>query len=233
MAVMTDKTEDTMSVSQEIEMLLPWYATGRLSDTERERVERYLETHPETAAQLSLIGEETEAAVDVNERIEVPGAGALDRLLARIDSEDGPAIRRAAAPGLMERLFALFPGLATPAVRYAAIGAALLIVVQAAVIGSLLEAPAPGTGYQTASGPGTEAVVETGRLLVAFADQATAAQIAGLLNDIDAEIVAGPKAGGFYELSVADTRPGDARLDGLLERLKQNTDIVKFASISG
>ena len=40
---------------EEIEMLLPWYVTGRLDRADRARVEGYLARHPDVAAQLDLV----------------------------------------------------------------------------------------------------------------------------------------------------------------------------------
>src|ERR1700741_1281260 len=79
---------------EEIEMLLPWYVTGRLDARDRAKVESYLASHPDVAAQLDLVRDEREQAILGNEARGAPSGGALDRLMASL-----PAARLTAGNG--------------------------------------------------------------------------------------------------------------------------------------
>ena len=69
---------------EEIEMLLPWYVTGNISDDDRARVDSYLADHPEIGRQLELAREEMDETVALNESLGTMPAGALDSLRSRL-----------------------------------------------------------------------------------------------------------------------------------------------------
>lgn len=215
----------------EIEMLLPWYVTGKLDDDDRARVERYLADHPETAQQLELVREELDETVAVNETLGTMPAGALHKLLSRIEEIDGPAIARAQRPGLLETLGSWLSVFDTPALKLAAAAAAIVIVAQAVVIGSLVRDDGP-VSYETASGPTDVAPAAGTRLLIAFADGANAAQITGLLEDIEGTIVSGPKAGGLFEVRISETKLTDAEVESVVSGLRQRAEIIRYVAIS-
>jgi len=215
----------------EIEMLLPWYVTGTLSDDDRVRVERYLADHPEAAQQLELIREEQDETVAVNEALGTMPAGALDKLLAQIEETDGPAIARAQRPGLLETLAGWLAIFNTPVLKFAAAAAAIVIVAQAVVIGSLVRDEGPAS-YETASAPTEVAPAVGTRLLIAFAEGATAAQITGLLEEIEGTIVSGPKAGGLFEVRISETELTDSAVESVVAGLKQRTNIIRYVAIS-
>src|SRR5262245_64385639 len=85
---MTELTTEEMERA-EIEMLLPWYATGRLDRADMARVESYLARHPQLARQLDLVRDEQEQTVAANEALGWPSAGAIDRLTARLPASRG------------------------------------------------------------------------------------------------------------------------------------------------
>ena len=70
---------------EEIEMLLPWFVTGKLDAGEQLRVEAYLADHPEMLRQIDLIDAERSEAVTNNEAVGVPPAETLARLMGAID----------------------------------------------------------------------------------------------------------------------------------------------------
>ena len=53
----------------EIELLLPWHATGTLSARDARRVEEALASDPELARQYAVIREEYTATVHINESL--------------------------------------------------------------------------------------------------------------------------------------------------------------------
>lgn len=204
---------------EEIEMLLPWYVTGRLDARDRAKVESYLASHPDVAAQLDLVRDEREQAVFGNEALGAPSAGALDRLMASL-----PAARPTAGNGFgggaWQQLVELFTAPAARGLRLAALAAAVLVVVQAATIATLLVRD--GGTYQTASGKKAE---ESIFALVVFAEDAKAGTIAQLLSEFEASIVDGPKPGGVYKVRLR--QQAQTSREALLQRLAERRDIVK------
>jgi hypothetical protein len=73
--------------TSEIEMLLPWYATGTLNSGDFRKVDEALARDPELARQYVMIREEYAATVDLNERLGVPSARAVLQLFAAIDAD--------------------------------------------------------------------------------------------------------------------------------------------------
>ena len=70
---MSEQTTEEIE-REEIEMLLPWYVTGKLDRTDAARVESYLARHPRLAAQLDLIRAERDETVLANEALGRPSA---------------------------------------------------------------------------------------------------------------------------------------------------------------
>lgn len=185
---------EALSEREEIEMLLPWYVTGKLDRADRERVEAYLLQHPEMRNQLAIIRDEQDQAIRANEAISAPSARAVDRLLAQIQ---GSASVRAASAWLKLKsgLQGFFEAPSAAGVRWAAVAAAVLILFQTAVIGTLVFR-SDEASYQTASGTPAQSTEGT-FVLVRFADAATAKTIADALAELEMTIVDGPKGGLF------------------------------------
>ncbi|NJO24226.1 MAG: hypothetical protein HC868_16550, partial [Sphingomonadales bacterium] len=179
---MSDDTKDALERS-EIELLLPWYVTGRLGAADTARVTAFLAAHPDMQRQLALVREEQEQSVQANEALVGPSRGSLDRLMASIERESRVSL---SPHTVWSRIAQFFAMPTSQGVRWAAAAAGLLLLIQAAVIGSLLIARS-GDTYQTASGKHAPASGTT--LLVGFADAATAPAIAVLLGQLDAQIV--------------------------------------------
>jgi anti-sigma factor RsiW len=208
---------------EEMEMLLPWYVTGRLDAADLAKVEAYLAAHPEVAQQLDLARTERDETVAANEALGLPSAGATARLMASLPAaRPGWAVMRALRDGL-QQVGDLLAAPTANAVRWAALAAAVLIAVQGVAIVSLLNERA-GT-YQTASGgqEGGEGIA----LLVTFADDAKATAISQLLTDFDASIVDGPKAGGVYKIRLRTEDRSPAGREALTRRLAERRDIVR------
>lgn len=210
---------DTMP--DDVELLLPWYATGRLTAEEAARVEAWLEANPEARDQLALIREELDTTIAENEAAPTPRPGAVDRLMEQVAAEPRRWTLRDAA-SLLARLGAWLESL-TPQTRGGLVAAGLVLVIaQAAVIG-LMAGREPAT-FETAAG-GAGAATET-EVLVAFTPGATAAEINTLLADLDARIVDGPKPGGIFALALAE----GADTGEIVEELAARDDIVSFAA---
>lgn len=97
-----ESTEDALQMINkerkrfEIELLLPWHATGTLSQRDAERVEQALAEDDVLAHQYELLLEELAAAVSLNESLGSPSDRAMEKLFAAIDAEEAqlPRSRR-------------------------------------------------------------------------------------------------------------------------------------------
>jgi hypothetical protein len=207
---------------EEIEMLLPWYATGRLNRADRERVENYLASHPEMLRQLDLVRTERDETVAANEALGAPSAGAIDRLMAALPATRGRRTPLSRGAALFQRLADFFAAPTAAGVRWVAIAAAALIAVQAATIGALLYDR--GVDYETASGQETGEGIAA---LVVFTDGATAPAISRLLAELGASIVDGPKPGGVYKVRLRMEDRSQAARDARLRALAERRDIVR------
>jgi flagellar basal body-associated protein FliL len=207
----------------EVEMLLPWYVTDRLDHSDKAKVDDFLARHPDMAVQLDLVRAEREQSVLGNEALGAPAAGALDRLMASLPAARPGLAQRIAGNGIWRQVTELFTAPTARGLRWAAIAAAVLIVVQAAAIATLLVRDGNGA-YQTASG---QAAGEGVLALVVFADDARAGAIAQLLAEFEANVVDGPKPGGVYKIRLRTEDRSEAARDALLRRLAERRDIVR------
>ena len=82
----------------EIEELLPWYATGRLSNRDAERVEQALASDRKLAQRYELVRRELAETTRLNEALGVPSARAMEKLFAAINAEEARAPRRRPRP---------------------------------------------------------------------------------------------------------------------------------------
>jgi anti-sigma factor RsiW len=181
---------------QELETLLPWHAAGTLDASDAARLDAALAADGELARQFARVREEMAETVHLNEALGAPSPRALDALLAGIDAH--PKAARFAAGG---RIASLFAGLSPRVLTWAAVAAALVIVLQAGVIATLLPGDR-GASYQTASAPSAPAA-RGFLVLVRFAPDAAMADVARFLETNKASVIDGPKAGGLYRLRIA------------------------------
>ncbi len=72
----------------ELEFLLPWYATGMLSQQTIDAVECALAHSPEFARRFEWIRVEQEQTIRLNESLGSPSARSLEKLLGAIEAED-------------------------------------------------------------------------------------------------------------------------------------------------
>ena len=221
---------EIMTEREDIEMLLPWYVTGKLEAEDREKVDAYLAAHPDIADQLEMIGEDIDATIELNEMAGAPSAGALSRLLEQVDEKFGTG-KSASGPGWLATQFGrLMQSFDMPAVRYAAMAAAVVIAVQAIAIGSLINTGQSPAGYELASGQNGNG--KGALILVSFVPQATIADISGLLEDIEAVVVSGPRGQGLYEIRIQNEDATQAEVDKIVETLNAREKLVNFASVS-
>jgi hypothetical protein len=217
----------------EIEMLLPFHAAGTLNARDARRVEEALANDPELARQYAVIREEYAETISLNESLGAPSARAMQKLFAAIDGE--PARKPSVSVNFSARVSEFFARLSPCTLAWSASLGAVLLLLQAGVIGTVLMKNQTGS-FQTASlslddksssGPITRGLDFTPtRALVQFTPEARIADITALLDNYQAKIVDGAK-GGMFQLQF-DKAMNKDETAGLLGRL-QREKIVKLA----
>jgi anti-sigma-K factor RskA len=122
---------------QEIEALLPWHAAGTLSRRDRERVERAIANDSELARRLTLVREEQQETIHLNESLGVPSSRAVEKLFAAIEAEGAPAPARRTFD-LVGRVSSLLSGFAPRTIAYAAAAATIAFFLQSAMLTAVL-----------------------------------------------------------------------------------------------
>ena len=220
----------------EVEMLLPWHATGTLNAGDARRVDEALARDPGLAKQYAAIQEEYAETIHLNESLGAPSARAMQKLFAAIDGE--PARKPSVSFDISARIAGFFAKLSPRTLAWSASLGALLLLLQAGVIGAVLmtkqnasfqtaslspSAPSPGAPITRALGP----EAPPPRALVRFAPDARVADIMTLLDNYQASIVDGAR-GGLFRLQFANRAMGRDEFAGLMRKL-QNEKIVSLA----
>ena len=218
----------------EVETLLPFHAAGTLNARDARRVEEALAGDPELARQYAVIREEYAETISLNESLGAPSVRAMQKLFAAIDAE--PAREPSRSIGLSARLSGFFASLSPRTLAWSASFGAVLLLLQAGVIGAVLMKNQTAS-FQTASlslneksaAPLTRDLgssITPTRALVRFTPDARIADITALLDNYQASIVDGAK-GGMFSLQFGRAMSKD-EVAGLLARL-QREKIVSLA----
>lgn len=218
-----NSSEDILSGHDEIEMLLPWYVTGKLEPEDVARVDAYLATHADMQERLDQIGKERNEALHLNETVAAKPRTTPDEFVTKILAGKDDQV-----PGLWIRFKHLMTAPASGAVGWVGAAAALTIFAQGAAI-FLLAQPEPVQGYREASGV-SQAVTAGTFVLVRFADTASAADIANLLTDLDMAITEGPRAGRLFKVRIGPANLGKSERERLLAALSARADLVTFVT---
>ena len=219
MNTMSEKATDR----EEIEYLLPWHAAGTLSRRDAERVERALASDHELARRFDLVREELSETIHLNESLGAPSARAMEKLFAAIDAEGAHKRKPGLALDVRTRVTEFFSAFAPRTLAFAGAAAALVIMLQAGVIGSMLLKS--DQSYGTASAPDVK--VDSIDLYVNFVPQATADDVTKFLRAHEAKIVDGPKGAGTYRVQFAVTGTPKDEIARLHKVMEQNRNIVR------
>lgn len=216
------------SEPEELEALLPWHATGTLNARDARRVDEALARDPALARQYAVIQDEYAATIHLNESLGAPSARAMQKLFAAIDAE--PARKPSVTQGLSTRISAFFASLTPRTLAYSATAGAVLVLLQAGVIGAVLvQDRAGGESFETASYQGAPTRGLGGVMaLVRFAPDAKMSDINTFLGTYKASIVAGPNAG-TYRVQFGDKILPKDDVARLMNRI-QSEKIVGFAA---
>src|SRR4029077_20163921 len=140
----------------EIEALLPWHAAGTLSRRDADRVEQALAGDRELKRRYELVREELNETIHLNETLGAPSARCMERLFAAIDAEGERAPRRQGSFDFAGRVSEFLSGFAPRTLAWSAAAAALAIMVQAAVITTVVVKERAGSdAYVVANAPAT------------------------------------------------------------------------------
>jgi hypothetical protein len=226
MNTVNDRTREP----SEIELLLPWYAAGTLSRDEAREVEAALARDAELASRYEWVRAEFAQETALSEDLGEPSGGAVNALFAKIDAL--PARRATASPSanLGARLAEFLAALSPRTLAWSAAAAALIIALQAGLLGGLVLKENKAGGYETASVP-TNAPGEGSYVLIRFQPQATAADIASFLAANRLSIVGGPSGGQLFQVRVAPTRLAKDEIARIVKTL-QGDKVVAFIAAS-
>ncbi|MBX9777925.1 MAG: hypothetical protein K2Y71_26390 [Xanthobacteraceae bacterium] len=208
---------------QDIEALLPWHAAGTLSRRDSDRVEQALAGDRELARRYELVREELNETIHLNETLGAPSARAMERLFSAIDAE-APVAKKASF-NFTARVVEFMSSFSPRTLAYAGTAAALALVVQAAVLTTVVvrnqDTPASHT---LASDP----ALSNQRAVVRFTANATLAEVTRFLDVNKAAVVQGPNRGGMYELQLAASPMSDNDFNSAIRRMRAETNIVAF-----
>jgi hypothetical protein len=222
---MSENTKHESARRDEVEMMLPFYVTGQLDHAEANEIDEYLKHHPDVARQLDLIRAERESTAAGNAIYASRPARSFDRVAAMIGKTPAqPA--RSAGWGLdwIRRLFAM-PS--SPTLGFVGAAAAIVILLQAATIGTLVVAQYTGI-FTTVGGPGT---VDAGTtVFVRFADDASAAAIADVLSGLGVKIIDGPRGGRLFTVRIGPKTMNESERERLIAALKARSDLIVFVT---
>ncbi len=213
------------SKHEEIEMLLPFYLTERLDRADAEQVDDYLNHHPDVARQLQLIRDERAGAVAGNEALAERPAN-FQRVAAMIAISPAQTARRDSS--LSDRIKRIFEMPSAPSLCWMGAAAAIAIIVQAAVVTTLIvtqysETFTTASGGAGVTGAGTLAVVR-------FADGANTSAIVDVLTSLGMTIIDGPKGGGLFTIRLGPKDMSDVERDRTIATLKARGDLVAFVT---
>jgi hypothetical protein len=208
---------------QDIEALLPWHAAGTLSRRDSDRVERALAGDRDLARRYELVREELSETIHLNETLGAPSARAMDRLFAAIDAE-APVAKQKASFSFVSRIAEYMSSFSPRTLAYAGTAAALALIVQSAVLTTVVvrDPGATGRNFDLSSAPSTGGP----RAMVRFTANASLADVTRFLDVNQASLVNGPNRGGMYEIQLAASPMSDDDFNRAIQRMRAESSIV-------
>jgi hypothetical protein len=230
---MTDMKTNEKPSPHNIELLLPWHAAGTLNSRDAEDIDKAPAEDKELARRFAMVRQEMTETILLNEMLGAPSPRAMENLFKAIDKER-KAVPNQWASGLGTWLTDLFtPRLQVSRVLvFSASAAALIMVLQAAVIAKMVLADrGGGATFETASAPisSTRGIEMGSYALVRFAPQANIADLAKFLDSRGASIVDGPRLGGLFRVRISPFRLAPDELAGAIKELRSASNLVSRA----
>jgi hypothetical protein len=161
----------------------------------------------------------------------------MEKLFAGIEKESGPARRVRPKFSLSSWVAEKYAALSPRTLTWATAAAAMVIVVQAGVLGSLyVGEDAPGYRgidvgpYGTASKAPVSDATSGAFAFIGFVPSATSGDITSFLATNNLAVVDGPRAGGLYRVRIAPTALSKDDAAAAVARLRENRTIVSFVA---
>jgi len=186
---------------QDVEELLPWYVTGRVSREEARGIEAALKTMPDLAGKLAQVQREREAVSRASETVEPAPPETLQHLLQQVETTRQWRVPKIESHG--EAGGWLKAAMGRNAVWQTALAAACVAIVALGV--QLYNVPT-GDQFNVA---GNINGAGGATLVVTFQPGATAGDIGTLLTSLNAKIIDGPKPGGAYTVALPSNQTSD------------------------
>jgi hypothetical protein len=221
---------DAEAQADEIEALLPWFITGRLTPSEQAYLAACMDANPSRTSHVVLAREERIISIIANEDIPGPSAAALDRLMAAIAATPQP--RRWAVPSvasIWNRATAYLSNVPPRALGLAAATAMVALVAQAITIGTLL--PRENAIYKSAFGDGPAKTAGGVEILVALQPGVTAAGLTSALIELNATVIDGPK-GGLYRLRIGSGKVAPDVTTQITANVKAKPEVFAFVGLT-
>jgi anti-sigma factor RsiW len=207
---MTEQIRSELNPHKEAEELLPWYATGQLTDDDQTLVEQHLSTCAHCRRQLAFDHRMIDEFAALSPEVETGWA----RLRARL--EPRPSLwNRAAREGA-----AAWRTLARPSVAALAVAQIAFVL----VAGSILLSLSRPAYHALASAPPPQSA----NVIAMFRPATTESELRRLLQNNGATLVGGPTPADAYLLRVAPRSRQAA-----LQRLRADSHIVMAQPIDG
>jgi hypothetical protein len=203
---------------QEVEALLPWHAAGTLDARDARCVEEALARDPLLAKKYTAIREEHAEIIALNEDLGAPSPRAVQKLFAAIDAEP---VRK---PPVSAQIGGFLASLSPRTLALSAALAALLLVLQAGVIGAFLARQQPLVQATSSSGAGQGTLP---RAFVRFDPDARMSDIAAFLEARHARVI-DSTAGGVFRLQFGDKPMPLPEIAAMISGL-QNEKILNLA----
>src|SRR4030088_3183321 len=212
----------------DIEALLPWHAAGTLSRRDADRVEQALAGDRELARRYDLVREELAETIHLNETLGAPSARAMEKLFAAIDAEEARAPRRQRSFDFGARISEFLSGFTPRTLAWSATAAAVAILVQAAVITSVVvkeQGTSAAPSLASAASDGSFAVVR-------FAPPAT--DITNFLGAYKATVVEGPlnMGGQLYRIRLSEAKLPKDEVGKIIRQMQEESKVVGFIAVN-
>lgn len=199
-------------------MLIPWYVNGRIDDRQRARIDAHLRTCQACQDELLAQRKICRTMAASNPDIEQLPTASLRRLLQKIDSHEDPVdIAMPVSAARMKKVFSWRWSGSLAASLAASVVAAIGFMVFTRIELARKEMPA---NYYTVTSPAPRVPFEVIRAV--FAPVITMAELQGILNEAQLNIVAGPTPAGVYSLAKTSTQP----VNESLRRLRQHKEVL-------
>lgn len=213
---------------REISELLPWYANQTLDEEERRIVEAHLAECSDCAQEIKSLKTIGKAVVESGNQHPMLSPYALNRALKEI--EDYERAKTAAARPKRERATNFWSRWwkPTPVFARALIAVQVVLVVALGSV-ALYQYVHPTVIYTTSSGSSGNTKASA-RIAIQFNDKATEQQIRKTILGIQGKIVDGPSALGLYTIELPISREQATEIEQVLQRLRRDQKIVRFAA---